>query len=112
MITEKTATVIDNILTSEFKPMTTGIFTCKIADHLSPFLIIETTKKPKQSNQKHKQRMITIRERKQENIDAFKDALKLESWQEVLSKETVHEKQRNCMTSSPSTTMNTSRRKK
>ena len=88
-ITEKTATLIDNILTNERKNICTGVIAAHIADHLCPFVIIKDKEKKQHEN---KPKMIRIREMKEANKKEFLEEIKKQTWEEIEQATSTHEK--------------------
>lgn len=84
-ITQKSVTLIDNILTNSRERMETGVLTTKFADHLAPFLVIlkKEKKTNKKKNVKEGPRMIKIRVKKEENYEAFNKIVKNINWKEM-----------------------------
>ena len=88
-VTEKTATLIDNILTNERKNICTGVIAAHIADHLYPFVIIKDKEKKQHKNNP---KMIKIREMKETNKKEFLTEIKNQTWEEIKQATTAHEK--------------------
>lgn len=82
-ITKKSATIIDNIMTNEREKVTVGIFTCEVADHLSPFIILHDKEKGKKAIKNTQKKSITARNTKQENLDNLKIELSQTNWEAV-----------------------------
>lgn len=80
-ITKNSATVIDNILTSKTEPLTTGILTSQVADHLAPFIIFHGDPK---NHKTSKPQFIETRCFNEENTASLRKELQQTSWDEVL----------------------------
>ena len=89
-VTKNSATVIDNILTSEINSLKTGIFTADVADHLAPFIILPPKKGAKAEEKTPK--FIEFRVMSEENIKSLKEDLKMETWQALLANHDTNEK--------------------
>ena len=81
-ITTTTATVTDNILTSETGEITTGILTADVADHLAPFVILPSKKQGKDKPETPK--YVEFRVMSEENIQNLRKELESTNWNEVL----------------------------
>ena len=92
-ITEKTATIIDNILTNTREHITAGVITSSIADHFATFVAVKDKKSLKKERAKGiSNERIQIRSKKPENIEAFQKNLKEVNWREMDLKDTPTQK--------------------
>ena len=87
-VTDKTATLIDNILTNSTSLLTCGVMTADVADHLCPFAISNVKKTPKNNELVFK----WVRQTKPENIEKLRDDMSRQNWTEVLVSTDVNEK--------------------
>ena len=83
-ITQKSATIIDNILTNTKEHVTAGVVTTSIADHFTTFVAVrdkKTVRKEKNKGIIHEK--IKIRVKKPENMRTFEQKLKETNWREM-----------------------------
>ena len=70
-----------------FEPLTTGILTASVADHLAPFVVI-----PHQEKTKKKTALPKVRDMRDENVRALKQSLKDHDWSTLLNTNCVDTK--------------------